>query len=462
MSIVLWTAVVLIGGAGSVLRFLADGVVESAAGRDFPLGTLAVNVSGAVILGLLTGLALGHDQALLAGTAAVGSYTTFSTWMLETQRLTEERQHRKAVVNVAASLVARGGRRGARPADRPLDGRAPMTEYQKLTSYFGERHRIGGAFVADTLLELYGRHEIAASILLRGTEGFGLKHHLRTDRSLTLSEDLPLVAVAVDTRPRIEAVLAPVLALNPAGLVTLEGARLLDDIRRHGTRRGDQADRLPRPPGAGLPGARLRRGLRPAAPPRRRRRHRAARRGRHRARPPPAGRLLQPERRGPDDGHRGRRGRADQPGPARARRAAASPAAHPGAGPDLQAGRAWRLAAPGGGGEWQKLMVYTSEAARHQGQPVHRAIVRRLRSAGISGATTLRGIWGFHGDHAPHGDRLLQLGRHVPTVTIVIDTPERIATAYRVIDELTSERGLVTCETISRLDEAGLRAQARS
>ena len=106
-------------------------------------------------------------------------------------------------------------------------------------------------------------------------------------------------------------------------------------------------------------------------------------------------------------------------------------------------------------------MVYTSEAARHQGQPVHRAIVRRLRSAGISGATTLRGIWGFHGDHAPHGDRLLQLGRHVPTVTIVIDTPERIAGAYGIIDELTSERGLVTCETISCLDEAGLLAQAR-
>ena len=104
-----------------------------------------------------------------------------------------------------------------------------MTEYQKLTSYFGERHRSGGMFVADALLELYGRHEIAASILLRGTEGFGLKHHLRTDRSLTLSEDLPLVAVAVDTRPRIEAVLGPALALNPTGLVTLEGARLLAD-----------------------------------------------------------------------------------------------------------------------------------------------------------------------------------------------------------------------------------------
>jgi fluoride exporter len=106
VNVLIWAGVVLIGGAGSVIRFLADGVVAAAADRDFPLGTLAVNVSGAVILGLITGLALGHDQALLAGTAAVGSYTTFSTWMLETQRLTEERQHRKAAVNVIASLAA--------------------------------------------------------------------------------------------------------------------------------------------------------------------------------------------------------------------------------------------------------------------------------------------------------------------------------------------------------------------
>ena len=100
-----WVGVGLIGGAGSVARFLADSVVASAAGRDFPLGTFAVNVSGAVILGLLTGLALSHTQALLAGTAAVGSYTTFSTWMLETQRLAEERQYRKAALNIVVSLV---------------------------------------------------------------------------------------------------------------------------------------------------------------------------------------------------------------------------------------------------------------------------------------------------------------------------------------------------------------------
>ena len=105
MNVLLWVGVMLIGGAGSVVRFLADGLVASAADRNFPLGTLAVNVSGAVILGLITGLALGHEQALLAGTAAVGSYTTFSTWMLETQRLTEERQYRTAAANVIVSLA---------------------------------------------------------------------------------------------------------------------------------------------------------------------------------------------------------------------------------------------------------------------------------------------------------------------------------------------------------------------
>jgi PII-like signaling protein len=97
---------------------------------------------------------------------------------------------------------------------------------------------------------------------------------------------------------------------------------------------------------------------------------------------------------------------------------------------------------------WQKLMIYTSEAARHDGQPIHRAINRQLRATGAAGSTTLRGIWGFHGDHVPHGDHAFQLGRHVPTVTIVIDAPDRLAESFAVIDELTSERGLVTSEMI--------------
>jgi fluoride exporter len=105
MSILVWVAVVLIGGAGSVLRFYVDGLAGSAFRPGFPYGTLVVNLSGAVVLGLLAGLALTGNAYLLAGTAAVGSYTTFSTWMLETQRLTEERQYRKAFLNIAVSLV---------------------------------------------------------------------------------------------------------------------------------------------------------------------------------------------------------------------------------------------------------------------------------------------------------------------------------------------------------------------
>jgi CrcB protein len=105
MSVLVWVGVVLIGGCGAVARFVLDGVVGVRWGRAFPYGTLVVNLSGALVLGLLAGLALDDDAALLAGTAAVGSYTTFSTWMFETQRLTEERQYSPAVANIVVSLL---------------------------------------------------------------------------------------------------------------------------------------------------------------------------------------------------------------------------------------------------------------------------------------------------------------------------------------------------------------------
>jgi PII-like signaling protein len=97
----------------------------------------------------------------------------------------------------------------------------------QLTTYFGERHRHGRAFLADTQLSLFGQREIAISVLLRGAEGFGPKHHLRTDQLLTLSEDPPMVSVAVDTRPRIEALLDDLQAIGHPGLATLERGRML-------------------------------------------------------------------------------------------------------------------------------------------------------------------------------------------------------------------------------------------
>ncbi|WP_233209319.1 fluoride efflux transporter CrcB [Mycobacterium sp. ENV421] len=95
----------LIGGLGSVARFMVDRAVARRAARSFPFGTLAVNVTGAVLLGFVSGLTLSQHVALLAGTAFVGAYTTFSTWMLETQRLTEERQLWLAIANLVVSVI---------------------------------------------------------------------------------------------------------------------------------------------------------------------------------------------------------------------------------------------------------------------------------------------------------------------------------------------------------------------
>ncbi len=88
--VLLWTGVAAFGALGALARFGLDSAVASRAGSDFPFGTLAVNASGAFVLGLLVGVALEGDAFLLAGTGAVGAYSTFSTWMLETHRLGEE------------------------------------------------------------------------------------------------------------------------------------------------------------------------------------------------------------------------------------------------------------------------------------------------------------------------------------------------------------------------------------
>jgi PII-like signaling protein len=297
-------------------------------------------------------------------------------------------------------------------------------------------------------------------VLLRGIEGYGARQHPRTDKSLTLSEDLPLVAIAVDARPRIETLLREAVHLTRSGLVTLERARMLtgdtgpvalprdlNEATKLTIYLGRQ-ERVYRVPAfiavcdllhrRGVAGATALLGVDGTA---HGKRQRAAFFGRNAQTPMMVisigsagqiGRVL-PELGGllhrplltleriticKRDGER-----------------LATPSALPGSGES-------------GMPLWRKLMVYTSEAAQCDGQPIHRAIVRRLRTAGISGATTVRGVWGFHGDHAPHGDRLLQLGRRVPAVTAVVDTPERIAAAFSVIDELTAQQGLVTSETV--------------
>ena len=105
MSVAVWAGVFVIGGFGAVARFVVDRAVARCTARPFPFGTLAVNVSGAVLLGFISGLTLSHQAALRAGTAFVGAYTTFSTWVFETHRLAEERQFWPAAANIVVSVA---------------------------------------------------------------------------------------------------------------------------------------------------------------------------------------------------------------------------------------------------------------------------------------------------------------------------------------------------------------------
>ena len=104
MSALVWLLVAVLGGVGAVLRLRLDGLVQRRTSSEFPLGTFAVNVAGSFCLGLLVGLGVGGDALLLAGTALLGSFTTFSTWMLETGRLAEDGEGRLAAANIGVSI----------------------------------------------------------------------------------------------------------------------------------------------------------------------------------------------------------------------------------------------------------------------------------------------------------------------------------------------------------------------
>jgi fluoride exporter len=106
VSAPVWIAVGLAGGCGAVVRALLTHLVNVRAGRGFPCGTLAVNLSGAVVLGVLAGAGLSGDALRVAGTGFVGAYTTFSTWMFETQHANALGHRGRAVANIAVSLAA--------------------------------------------------------------------------------------------------------------------------------------------------------------------------------------------------------------------------------------------------------------------------------------------------------------------------------------------------------------------
>ncbi len=323
----------------------------------------------------------------------------------------------------------------------------------KLTSYLSERHRMNDSSAGDALLDLYTRREIAASILLRSNEGStSLGPHLHPDSSSGHGEDFPVTVTAVDIRDNVEAIVDQTLALNQRGLVTLEPVLLLqEDISPDTlTGSGDETleltvhlSRQNRVFAAAayeemcwllwrreIEGATVLLGLDGAARGHRQRHHVG-----HGDDAPmmviavgPAsliGPLL------PELG-----GMLRHPvitlEPVRICKHQGQLLSHQ-----------EKLSSAA----WQKLTVHSPETSHH-GHPVHRTIMRELRAAGIQGASVHRGLWGFHGEQPPHGDRHLQLRHHVPVITTVVDTAENIALAFGIIDRLTADQELVTIEDV--------------
>jgi PII-like signaling protein len=330
----------------------------------------------------------------------------------------------------------------------------------KLSVYFGESDRVGRRLLSDALVDAFEAHRAHAAVLVRAVEGFGLAQTLRTDRFLSLSEDMPLVAEVVDGRDAIEALLPTVTELVAGGLITLERTRLL---------RAPLPDVGP----LGIDGAAAKLAVHLGRDERVRRRaalleavdllHESGVAG--------CTALL-----GVDGTTQGARRRARF-----FSRNAAVPITVVAVGDADAIGRAARslgavlrdpiltlervvvckrdgrlLASPprvperddAGLGLWTKLTVHSGADARHAGRPLHSELLRRLRAAGASGATTLRGVYGFSGGRPPYGDRLFRVRRRVPVVTTIVDRPERIQRWFEIVDEITDETGLVTSELV--------------
>ncbi len=106
MSAAAWIGVALLGGAAALARFLLDAAISERLAGPFPAGTLAVNLSGAVLLGLVAGAALHGTALTIVAGGGLGSYTTFSTWMLESHRLGGLGDARGLWLNLVLSLLA--------------------------------------------------------------------------------------------------------------------------------------------------------------------------------------------------------------------------------------------------------------------------------------------------------------------------------------------------------------------
>jgi len=305
----------------------------------------------------------------------------------------------------------------------------------QLRFHFGERDRCGDRPLDVAVMDACARHGVWAAALLRGVEGFGASQAMRTDRLLSLSEDAPLVAVAVGERERIEALAEEVAGLAPTGTPTTTAAGVgvpvggsPEDVVRvtiWGPRTGGESPHLR------AVDAMYRHGAESATV------------------------LL-----GVDGVLEGERRRArfiagNRGVPAitvAVGEIAAITAAHAELGTVANlvtfeaVARNCRHATKSRHGA--RVTLLTSEATRCDGRPLYLEFIHQLRRGGAAGATALRGVWGFRGEVAPHGDRALALRRDVPLIVETIDTGERAGRWLEIAESLAGKSDVVCSERI--------------
>jgi fluoride exporter len=110
VSLGLALAIALGGSLGAPMRYLVDRAVSTRVDSEFPWGTMAINVTGCLIYGVIAGLFLHHHiggvLVAMVGTGFCGAFTTFSTFTTETVRLVIDEKRGAALVNVAGATVA--------------------------------------------------------------------------------------------------------------------------------------------------------------------------------------------------------------------------------------------------------------------------------------------------------------------------------------------------------------------
>jgi CrcB protein len=103
----------LAGGLGAGTRFVVDGLVRSRLRTALPVGTIAINVTGSFLLGLVAGAVIVHaappELQAIAGTGFLGGYTTFSTASFETVRLIQAGRTGLALLNGIGTAAAAVG-----------------------------------------------------------------------------------------------------------------------------------------------------------------------------------------------------------------------------------------------------------------------------------------------------------------------------------------------------------------